>query len=322
MAMTNDLNALQLFVKVVEKGSFTGAARALAMPKSTVSQRVSELEERLGVRLLQRTTRTLSVTDQGRIYYDHGVRILADLEDADRTVTSFQNEPRGLLRITVPASTQLLAPVFATFLLKHRGVQLEVLYTDRPVDLVEERFDIGLRAGPLSDSTLIARSLGTFSFMMVASPQYLKERGRPHSPADLAEHDALVFTVGRSPRVWRLTRGKTNREVIVNPALGANDLDILIEAAVGGLGITMIPGHRCVELIRAKRLERVLPDWEAPAVPMNAIYPSARHLSPKVKAMLDHLQQMDAPWGPAGARGSSRRSERRARSHRGARPPR
>ena len=291
-----DLNALQVFVKVVQTGSFTGAAQALDMPKSTVSQRVSELEERLGARLLQRTTRRLSLTDQGRVYYDHCVRILAELEEADRAVTNLQEKPRGSLRLTVPASCQFLAPVLTSFLQHCGGVQLEVLCTDRFVHLVEESFDVAIRVGALSDSTLMARSLGTIPFVLVAAPRYVKKRGRPRAPEDLAKHESLVFNVGPHPRVWRLEQGSVTREVSVAPTLAVNDLDILYEAVVGGLGVAVLPAFRCVDDLRAKRLTRILPEWEVLSEPVHAVYPSGRHLSSKVKAMLDHLQKMTAPW--------------------------
>lgn len=291
-----DLNALQVFVKVVQTGSFTAAAQALSMPKSTVSQRVSELEERLGARLLQRTTRRLSLTDQGRVYYDHCARIFVELEEADRAVTSLQQKPRGLLRITVPASSQFLAPVLTEFMQRCGGVQLDVLCTDRMVNLVEESFDVAIRAGALSDSTLMARPLGKVHFLLVASPRYLKKRGRPRSPHDLAKHDSLVFNVGPQPKVWRLAQGGETREISLTPSLSVNDLDVLYDAALGGLGVALLPAYRCLDEIRAKRLERVLSEWDAPSEPMHALYPSGRHLSSKVKAMLDHLQKMTAPW--------------------------
>jgi DNA-binding transcriptional LysR family regulator len=306
--MLPDLNALHVFIKVVQTGSFTAAARALGMPKSTVSQRVLELEERLRARLLQRTTRTLSLTDQGRIYYDRCVRIIAEVEEADRAVTSLQERPCGLLRVTVPASTQFFGPVLADFQRRNGGVQLDVVCTDRLVNLVEESFDVAIRAGALSDSTLIVRNLGTVEQLLVASPRYLRERGRPRSPDALAKHDCLVFNVGSEPRIWRFTRGDEAREVRAAGALSVNDLDILHNAATGGIGMTMLPAFRCADDLRTERLERVLPDWELPATPIHLVYPSGRHLSAKVKALLDHLLQMtSAPWVSASDSNSRRR---------------
>lgn len=298
--MSTDLDALQVFAKVVQTGSFTRAAHALGMPKSTASQRVSELEQRLGVRLLQRTTRSLSLTDQGRVYYDHCLRIFAEIEEAERAVASLQDRPRGVLRITVPASTQFLGPVLTDFLKRCSGVQLDVVCTDRLVNLVEESFDIAVRAGALSDSTLVARKLGTLQFTLVASPRYLKKHGRPRSPRALEKHACLIFNMGPQPRMLRLTQGDDAREVTLTPALLVNDMDILHAAALGGIGVAMLPTYRCVDDVGAGRLEQVLADWDAPGQPIHALYPSGRHLSSKVKAMLDHLQQMaTAPWTPA-----------------------
>jgi DNA-binding transcriptional LysR family regulator len=300
--MPADLNALQVFASVVKAGSFTGAARALEMPKSTVSQRVAELEQRLGARLLQRTTRRLSLTDEGRVYYDHCARILAEVEDAERAVVNLQSEPRGLLRVTVPASTQFLGPVLRDFMRRHRGVQLEVVSTDRSVDLVEESFDLAIRAGTLSDSSLIARHLGMLPFSLIATPGYLRQRGRPRTVEALADHACLVFGLGPHFRLWRLCRGEETREISVTPVVTMNDLDMLHAAVMGSLGISMMPAYRGADEVRAGRLERVLPDWDGPAVPINAVYPSSRHLSPKVKALLDHLQRMrQAPWTKAPA---------------------
>ncbi len=270
------------------------------MPKSTVSQRVSELEERLGARLLQRTTRRLSLTDAGRVYHDHCIRIVAEIEEADRAVTNLQAKPRGLLRVTIPASTQFLGPSLADFLGEHDGVQLDVVCTDRSVNLIEESFDIAIRAGALSDSTLIVRNLGTLHHVLVASPRYLKKRGRPHSPDGLAKHECLVFSVGAYPKVWRLNRGSKTQEVNVTPALSVNDLDILHDAVMRGAGVAMLPAYRCIDDLRARRLERLLPDWKIPGTPVQAVYPSSRHVSPKVKALLDYLQQLTpAPWTTA-----------------------
>src|SRR5262245_12668013 len=180
-----DLNELVVFARVVQTGSFTAAAAALGMPKSTVSRKVSELEERLGSRLLQRTTRKLSLTDVGRTYFEYCARIVGEVEDAERAVSSLQETPRGLLRVTTGINVTFLGPILSDFLKRYPEVRLEVLATGRVVDLVEERFDVGIRAGPLAESTLIARSLGNATWFHVASPEYLEKRGRPRAPADL-----------------------------------------------------------------------------------------------------------------------------------------
>ena len=204
-----DLNEMLVFARVVQAGSFTAAAAGLRMPKSTVSRKVAELEERLDARLLNRTTRKLSLTDVGRTYYDHCARIVGEVEDAERAVSSLQESPRGLLRVTAPLNMSFLAPIVSDYLARYPEVQLEFFATTRRVDLVEERFDVGIRAGPLADSTLIARSLGTAAWFLVATPAYLKKRGRPQVPRRL-EAARLPAVRHRfqsaASRTWRRAR--------------------------------------------------------------------------------------------------------------------
>ena len=282
-----------VFARVVQAGSFTTAAAGLGMPKSTVSRKVAELEERLDARLLNRTTRKLSLTDVGRTYYDYCARIVGEVEDAERAVSSLQEAPRGLLRVTAPLNMSFLAPIVSDYLGRYREVQLEFFATTRRVDLVEERFDVGIRAGTLADSTLIARSLGTAAWFLVATPAYLKKRGRPKSPDDLKRHGCLLF--GTASGTLRLERGDEHAQVNLAPRLLANDSDALHAAATGGVGIALLPAFRCVEELRARRLERVLPGWTAPATPVHIVYPSGRHISPKVKSFADFVQQRMTP---------------------------
>src|SRR5260221_6497207 len=191
-----DLNEMLVFARVVQAGSFTTAAAALGMPKSTVSRKVSELEERLKARLLQRTTRKLSPTDAGRTYYDYCARIVGEIEDAERAVSSLQATPRGVLRVTAPVNVAFLGPIVSDYLKRYPDVRIDLFCTGRSVDLVEERFDLGIRAGALADSTLIARSLGMVKWFLVATPAYLKKHGRPQTPDDLKRHACLLFGVG------------------------------------------------------------------------------------------------------------------------------
>src|SRR5882672_12732054 len=188
-----DLNEILVFARVVQAGSFTMAAAQLGMPKSTVSRKVSELEERLRARLLQRTTRKLSLTDAGRTYYDYSARIVGEIEDAERAVSSLQQTPRGVLRVTAPVNVAFLGPIVSDYLKRYPEVRIDLFCTGRLVDLIEERFDLGIRAGLLGDSTLIARSLGNVKWFLVAAPAYLKKHGRPRSPDDLKKHDCLLF---------------------------------------------------------------------------------------------------------------------------------
>lgn len=293
-----DLNALAIFAKVVQAGGFTAAAVELDMPKSTVSRKVAALEERLGARLLQRTTRRVSLTEAGSTFFRHVERVLAAAEEAELAVTLMQDAPRGLLRVTAPLSFGFLGPVVASFMQRHPLVQVEFSCTDRVVDLVQEGVDVGVRAGKLADSTLVARGLGSLKSFLVASPAFVKEHGSPKAPEDLARFGALVFGSAPGRALWKLSRGKRSVEVRVAPRLVANDYDFLEASAVAGLGLAVIPVFRCIDDLRARRLVRVLPGWTTPETPLQAVYPSSRFLSPKVKAFLDHLREhlTPPPW--------------------------
>jgi DNA-binding transcriptional LysR family regulator len=303
VAKTPDLNEILVFARVVQSGSFTAAARDLQMPKSTVSHKVTDLEERLGVRLLQRTTRTLGLTDEGRTYYDFCARIIGEVDEAELALGRLRGVPRGLLRVTTPLNFAFMGAILADFVNKHPEVTLEVVSTDRRVGLVVEGFDVAVRAGALADSTLIARPLATVRRIAVASAGYLKKRGRPGRPAELAQHDCLVFGSGESPATWRLERGSTSVDVAVKPRIVINDFDALLDAALAGVGVAMLPVFRCIAAVRERRLEHVLKDWCSPPATIHAVYPTARLLSPKVKAFVDHLQEKftPPPWelGPA-----------------------
>lgn len=293
--MIVDANAILVFAKVAEVGSFVRASRELGIPTSTVSRRVAQLEERLGVRLLHRTTRSLSLTDEGRIYFAHAARVAAEVEEAERAVTRMQDEPRGRLRVTLPLNFGFLARALAAYMQRFPEVQMEVVGTDRVVDLVQEGFDVAVRAGALADSTLVARKLGELESYVVASPSFLARAGEPEAPRDLGAMDCVIFGVGQLAR-WRLVRGDEDVTVDVRARLVANDFDLLEEAVRAGLGVALLPAFRCAD----GRLRRVLPDWRSPAVPIHAVYPSTRHLSPKVKTFLDHLrdEMSPPPWSP------------------------
>jgi len=293
-----DLNEILVFARVVQAGSFTAAAAALGMPKSTVSRKVSDLEERLHSRLLQRTTRKLSLTDVGRTYYDYCARIVGEVEDAERAVSTLQETPRGLLRVTAPINVAFLGPIVSDYLKRYPEVRLDLFCTGRTVDLVEERFDLGIRGGALADSTLIARRLGSAKWLLVATPGYLQRRGRPRSPDDLRKHDCLLFGAGPDSGGLRLENGDRSVQVALSPRLTVTDIDVVYAVATAGLGIAVLPAFRCVEDLRARRLTRVLADWNVPSTSLHVVYPSTRHISPKVKSFIDHLhaRMTPPPW--------------------------
>ncbi len=293
-----DLNEILVFTRVVQAGSFIGASRELEMPKSTVSRKVAELEERLGARLLHRTTRKLRLTEVGQAFYQHAARVVAEAEEAEHVVDRMQEVPRGLLRVTAPLNFGYLGPIVASFLTRYPEVQLEVVCADRVVDLVQEGFDVAVRAGQLDDSTLTARKLGVLRSYLVASPAFLEKHGTPREPQELERFDCVVFGVGVDRSRWRLRRNRQTVVVEVNARFAVNDFDLIDDVACAGLGVTMLPVFRCIEHLRAHRLERVLREWCSPEIPLHAVFPSKRHVSPKVKAFLDHLRDgmTPPPW--------------------------
>jgi DNA-binding transcriptional LysR family regulator len=299
-----DLNEILVFAKVAQSGSFSAAAKQLGMPKSTVSRKISDLEARLQARLIQRTTRRLSLTDAGRTYFEYGARIVAELEEAERAVGNLQAGPRGPLRVTAPLNFGFLGSIVASFLAQYPEVAVELVCTDRVVNLVEEGFDVAIRVRALSDSTLIARNLGQVGTLMVAAPSYLEKRGRPREPKELARHDAVIFSAAGDRGHWQLRQKSRSVEVAVRPRLTVNDLEALQEAVNAGLGLGLIPAFRCADNLRDQTLERVLPEWTLAEIAIHAVYPSSRHLSPKIRAFVEHLRkEMSPPPWERAARG-------------------
>lgn len=286
-----DLNELLVFARVVQAQSFSEAARRLAMPKSSVSKKVSDLEARLGTRLLHRTTRRLSLTDAGRIFFERSARIVADIEEAENAVAELQANPRGLLRVTAPLSFGMLGVAVARFLRAYPHVQVELVCTDRIVDLVGDGFDMAIRAGALHDSSLIAKRLGTLKRVLVAAPAYVRGRGKLRAPEQLLDHDCITFAGGALPNLWTLQAGDQRKNITVQPRLVVNDFELILEAARAGAGIAWVPDFRAAEDLRDKRLVNVLPAWCSTDIPIHALYPSARHLSPKLVRFMEVLRK-------------------------------
>lgn len=279
-----------IFVRVVEDGSIRAAARSLGIPKSSVSRRIAELEAQLGVRLLQRTTRKLSLTDAGTTYFRGAGAAVSALEDAEREVRALQAAPRGLLRVTAPSNfgTQFLTPIVLRFMRAYPDVQVSLQLTDRMVDLVEESVDVAIRAGALPDSSLTGPRLGGTTFVAVASPSYLATHGRPRKPEDLAEHTCLIH--GESHRAsWRFRRGRKAVDVRVRGDLACTSFYPLHDAAIAGLGVARVPALLAVEGLTNGTLVRLLERFEPPDAPLHVLYPSHRHLAPKVRAFVDTL---------------------------------
>jgi DNA-binding transcriptional LysR family regulator len=289
-----DLNAALVLVRVVQAGSFRAAAQALGMPTTTVSRKVSELEAQLGVRLLQRTTRRLSLTDAGLAFVDEAEAAIARLEAAQEAVTELQREPRGRLRVTtaVTIGELFLAPVLAEFLEAFPEVEVLLQLTDRPVDLVAERFDVAIRAGELPDSSLIARWIGCSTYRVVASPAYLASRGTPQRPSDLSSHACLRFTrSGMEVRDrWPFGVGARRSEVPVSGRLVSDDFVVLRTAAEQGLGLARLPGLLVHDAIQAGRLVALLDDQAPPPSPLHLLHPGGGRLPARTRAFIDFVQ--------------------------------
>lgn len=305
------LAGIEAFVRVVESGSFVRAAERLAVSTSALSQRVADLEEHLATRLLNRTTRRLSLTESGQAFFERAVSLLADLEEAEALASSAAASPRGTLKITCATAigVQRLAPAIARFALRHPALRFEVAAADRIVDLVDEGFDLALRIGTIGSDQLVARKLGEMRLLMCASPAYLQRRGTPHTPADLAQHDLLSYAYSRNARAWAL-RGPAGEQIEVraNGSLHANNGEMLVAAAVAGHGIVLEPDFHVARALADGSLVPVLPGYDGGGGDIWAVYPSRRHLSAKVRLFVEHLvaEFAAAPAGVAAA-GADRR---------------
>jgi DNA-binding transcriptional LysR family regulator len=284
---TVDLNRIATFVKVVDAGSFTGAAERLGVPKSSVSRGVAHLEEELGTRLLQRTTRSLTLTDAGRAFYERARAHLAALEDTTNEIADMGRDPRGTVRVTAPVDfgTVLLADIVARFVKKHPKIRVELALTARRVDLVAEGFDLAIRFGSLEDSTLVARRLGPTSMGLFAGAAYLRKRGTPKKVQDLASHDFILFRSRAVMSPLRL-RGPDGDEMVhVDGPVEADDITFIRAAVVAGAGIGLLPmflcgaaleNPRCREAAEAGSIVRVLPEHVMPGAPAHIVTPSTR----------------------------------------------
>ena len=285
-----DLNELAVFTYVVEHGGFTAAAEATQLPKSIISRRIASLEKRLGVRLLERTTRKVHVTEIGNIYYQHCRRMIDEADNADLYVEHAMEIPRGTLRVSasVNVGQHLLAPIAAEFMAQYPEVQLELVWTNRLIDVIDEGFDLAIRVGALRDSSLVARSLGQWRLFLYASAEYLKARGTPQKPEDLQGHDCLLMSDMTGGNHWTLTMGDITERVVLTPRASVNDFETLRRMVADGGGIAILPSYMHYGDY-FNRLVRVLDDWTGPLAELHATFPSRRGATPKVRAFLDFL---------------------------------
>lgn len=294
----DNLSDIAIFVRVVDAGSFTAAADGIGISQPVVSKSITRLEERLGARLLNRTTRRLSLTEAGAELYRRSLHALKQIEDAELEVARFQTEPRGTLRVNAPMSFTILhlSPVVHEFLERFPGVRLDLNLDDRYVDIVEEGYDLIVRVGKLADSNLVARRIAPCRLAICASPAYLQKHGEPQTPDDLLNHNCLMYTLGSSPRAWRLvSREGEERMVPLRGNVASNNGLAERAMAVNGAGLVLLPTFYVGDELRSGKLKCVLRDWMPRDTSIYAVYAERRNLTPKVRAFVDFLA---AKFGP------------------------
>lgn len=296
-----DLAYMVTFARVVKAGSFAGAARRLGVTSSVASKHVAKLEQQLGVRLLNRSTRKLSLTEAGQAYYEHCARIVDEVESSKRAIAQLQAAPRGLLRVTAPvtfANTRL-GPILREFFERYPDIQIDLNATNRLVDLAEEAFDVAVRIARTLPPNVVARPLRPVRWHLCASPAYLEKHGEPAHPANLTRHNCLTFA-GAGSTLWHFVKGGDRVEVAVGGSLQSNMVETLHELALEGVGMTLLPGYMAGRDIREGKLRPVLGDWEIESgSSLYAVYLPTRYLAPKVRVFVDFLVERFGEREPA-----------------------
>lgn len=285
---TPDLNDTLVFVRVAQAGGFSAAARLMGMPVSTLSVRVARLEQRLGVTLLQRTTRRLRLTEAGQAYLQQASRGLEDILQAEAQIDAGRHEAQGLLRMTLPIDMgeDPLLEILTAYRARHPGVAVELVFSDVRLDLLEHGLDLALRAGELSDSSLVARPVGRARWAPFAHPDYLRQAPPLRQPRDLARHAALCFSpLGRES--WTLLRGKSRLTVPLRPAFAANDMRLIRRLALDARGVALLPDYVCRREVGHGQLVPLLPGWHARTDPIHLVYPSQRYVPAKLRHFID-----------------------------------
>ena len=292
----NKLQAMEVFIQVVDAGGFTRAAENMQLPKATVSTLIQALETSLSVKLLNRTTRHVSITSDGAAYYEHCVRILSDVREAEESLSRTRLSPSGRLRVDAPTAlaSELLIPALPDFFARFPDIELELGCSDRPVDLIEEGVDCAIRGGELGDVNLIARRVGVLHFKTCASPSYLSMHGTPQHPGELKEHRGVNFFSAKTGRTyeWDFTRDGERIQVAMPAHLAVNDSNAYISACLAGLGLAQMTQFMLEPLIEQGKLVEVLGDWESDPLPIHVIYPPNRHLSAKVRVFVEWVADM------------------------------
>lgn len=288
-----DLNEIQCFVKAVELKSLTAASKALGLPKSSVSRKIRGLETRLGLTLMTRTTRALNLTEAGRSFFEKSAMALKEIDSAEEQLDSSHQEVEGTLRVTGPHDF-VVGPfneLIAKFMADHPKIRIEVLLTDRVVDMIAEGFDVAFRAGELEDSTLIAKKIRRIDLVLVASPQYLKNRGVPKSIADLKDHETIGFAPDGAMVKWSLKGPTGKKDYLPNGRLTVNSMLSLKDAALHGAGVALLPMSFIENELKDKALRIVCGEWRVSGNAMHVVFPGQKYLSPKLRAFVEYASQ-------------------------------
>lgn len=287
------LGNMRVFVEVAERGSFTGAAERLNLSRGQVSKAIAQLERHFKARLLNRTTRKVSLSEVGRSYYERSKTVLEDMAEIENLTAQQTTEPEGRLFIGAPTSFGVLhlSRLLPRFLKRYPKVQVDIQLADRLIDIVAEGYDLVIRIAPMEDSSLIARKIAPCRGVFCASPEYLKTYGEPQTPFDLKKHNCLIYSNTKNPGQWVFTGEKGIEAVKVNGSLIADNGEILLEAAIAGLGVILSPTFIAGSAIKAGRLQLILQDYCPPSLDVYALYPSRRYLSAKVRTFIDFLKE-------------------------------
>jgi len=292
----NKLQAMEVFVQVVDAGGFTRAAENMQLPKATVSTLVQSLELALEVKLLNRTTRQVSVTADGAAYYERCLQILSDVREAEESLSKNRASPSGRLRVDVSTSlaNDIIIPSLPSFFERYPDIRLDLGCSDRQIDLIEEGVDCAIRGGNLPDSALIARRIGVLHFVTAATPAYLEKHGRPQHPRDLANHRCVNYFSSKTGKTldWDFVRGDESIFIPVPACLAVNDSTAYTVAGLQGLGMVQMASYKVEQLLEAKLLELVLEDWTSAPLPVNVVYPQNRHLSAKVRVFVEWVADL------------------------------
>lgn len=292
----NKLQAMEVFVQVVDAGGFSRAADAMQLPKATVSTLIQQLESALSVKLLHRTTRQVTVTADGAAYYERCLRILTDVKDAEESLSRTRLSPSGRLRVDAPTglASSILVPALPAFFERYPDIQLELGCSDRLVDLIEEGVDCAVRGGTLADSTLIARRVGVLNMLTCASPAYLAQYGTPHHPRELERHRCVNYFSAKTGKIydWDFTRDGERIQIPLPGVIAVNDSTAYVEAGLAGLGVLQMTDYLLRDHLESGRMVQILPDWVSDPIPINIVYPQNRHLSTKVRVFVEWVAEL------------------------------